>query len=145
MVTLNLMHRERDSIQEELQYNRELGLEFDCNFQALFDRGARHYIDFNALRNYTQFPVMLFSVKHKNSDLYVIFLKCVPGNGGVSAGSGLTPVTVRMPGTTTLPGDFTDDLNDRTSAAFKEKEAEACDQVGRLHGWFRHTGLNKIH
>ena len=34
-----------------------------------------------------------------------------------------------MPGTTTLPGEFTDDLNDKTSAAFKEKEAQVCDQV----------------
>ena len=37
------------------RYNSYLriGLEFDCNQQALLDRGARPLIDFNVFRNYT--------------------------------------------------------------------------------------------
>ena len=46
---------------QELLYNSNprLGLEFDCNSQALLDRGAKPLIDFNAFWNYIQFSVML--------------------------------------------------------------------------------------
>ena len=34
-------------------YNSDLrhGLEFDCNYQALLDRGVKPFIDFNAFRH----------------------------------------------------------------------------------------------
>ena len=38
-------------------YNSDLrhGLKFDCNEQALLDRGAKPLTDFNAFRHYIQF------------------------------------------------------------------------------------------
>ena len=38
-------------------------------------------------------------------------------------------LTVRIPGEITMPGEFQDRLNDVTSDAFKEKEAEMCGEV----------------
>ena len=60
--------------------------------------------------------------------------------GGTDAATGIT-VTLNFPGTARMTGTFTEAMNEKGSAEFRQVQHQFCSQVGHVQRLIMHTKL----